>query len=727
MKRLGRKEMSSGNARGNEFEGKKVFSQGRTLATKTAGMTACILVLIFVVFIVIAIKSSQIAIEKANFGELSGFARESGREVEQLFRTSEKSNRSMTTYFKEFYQDGYIYDIADATKTSNMSEVISGLILSDKHKEAEQFLVHTAKNAVENDEEIMGLGMLLEPYTFMSERPDYTLYVSKEGNGSRVFEYGEYSKYKDKSFYSEPKATKKLVITDPYIDSISGKPVVTVINPIIINGNFMGIIAGDLSVGGLSKAVNNSYPSIRNYVISSKGVVAYYSNDMDKVGMNESELYLNAQEAQKAEVLKQKGEAFRIKAVNADNVPTYKFYSPIKVGDETWWAACVINISDITATSVRAAAMLLVIAAISLFVMLLFVFTILKRQLRPIQYVVEAAQKISRGDLDISLDIRSNDEIGVLSNTFNETASYLKMIISEISEVLDNIANNNLNFYTNSEYRGAFIKIQDSMHSITENLNLVLGNINQSAKWVASGSDQVASAAQALSQGSTQQASSIDDLAVTINNISENIKFNAENAKEASVKAQSVGEAMRVSNAKMQDMIEAMEEISTSSSEIGKIIKTIEDIAFQTNILALNAAVEAARAGAAGKGFAVVADEVRNLASKSAEASKNTAALIENSIKSVKNGTSIVDATAHALEEAVDGAQIVSETIDKISLASNEQANSVEQVTVGIDQIADVTQKNSATAEESAAASAELSKQAFQLNELVGRFKLKTK
>ena len=239
-------------------------------------------------------------------------------------------------------------------------------------------------------------------------------------------------------------------------------------------------------------------------------------------------------------------------------------------------------------------------------------------------------------------------------------------------------------------------------------------------------SDQVSSGAQALSQGATEQASSVEELAASINEISNNINQTAQQAQDASDKSMQVGEKAGESNNRMHDMLQAMADINASSGEIGKIIKTIEDIAFQTNILALNAAVEAARAGAAGKGFAVVADEVRNLASKSAEASKNTAVLIENSLQAVENGKRIADETAQSLEVVISDIQEASSLMGSIAKAATDQAESISQITLGIDQISSVVQTNSATAEESAAASEELSGQAQILNELVRKFRLDT-
>ncbi|AFM39894.1 methyl-accepting chemotaxis protein [Desulfosporosinus acidiphilus SJ4] len=345
--------------------------------------------------------------------------------------------------------------------------------------------------------------------------------------------------------------------------------------------------------------------------------------------------------------------------------------------------------------------------------------------LEPIQEAAAVLDEMAKGNLGTNVKGNYKGDHAKIKNALNDTISTLASYVSEISQVLTQMANGNLDVEISRDYRGDFSEIKKSLNNIIQALNDVLSDINNASTQVAAGSRQVSDSAQSLSQGSTEQASAIEELTASLEEIASQTKLNASNANKANELAFAAKEDAAEGNNQMKEMLRAMDAINEASSNISKIIKVIDEIAFQTNTLALNAAVEAARAGQHGKGFAVVAEEVRNLATRSANAAKETTLLIEGSIKKVEDGTKIANNTASALIKIVNGVAEAASLVGEIATASNEQALGVTQVNQGIQQVSAVVQTNSATSEESAAASEELSSQAELLREQVSRFKLK--
>lgn len=367
----------------------------------------------------------------------------------------------------------------------------------------------------------------------------------------------------------------------------------------------------------------------------------------------------------------------------------------------------------------------LIASAILLVIGILLTIRFAGKIVDPISEIQKRMDLLAQGDVHSPfVAIKTNDEIGQMSSSVQLTLREISTYIKDLEKGLRHAAEGKLDSKPEVNYVGDFRGLEQSLTITLKNLNTMIQQIMQSADQVAEGAGQVSSGSQILAQGAAEQASSVEELNAMAAEVTQHVNENAQSASEASIKSQKVGDELIRSNAKMEDMLAAMEEINQTSGEIGKIIKTIEEIAFQTNILALNAAVEAARAGEAGKGFSVVADEVRNLAEKSASAANNTTALIRKAVESIHNGMETATGTAKSLELVVEHASGINEMMEKIASASKKQSADLNEITVGLDQISSIVQTNSATSEESAAASEELSGQAELLKSMVNHFQL---
>ena len=603
---------------------------------------------------------------------------------------------------------------------------VTGKPVSPSRFEAETIIVHELFEAVKDNDSVYGVGLLLEPGAFSSTDKVYAPYVNIMDAEANMVENLQYDEYKDEEYYTRALSEGVNGFSDPYIED--GTMMFTCFYPIKKNDDtVIGAVIIDVydNVFDILANDNPVFPSLYTNIVNENETILY-STHTDVIGKKYKDTI--AEDAyNKIKANWEKGTSFHV-STSSKSGKVERFYMPLVMGKRTWWVQTAVQTKEFNAAGKSIRNYILCSAILIAMILIALIYYMVKKNLAPLNKISEAADDVYKGNFDIDLDYGRQDEIGVAISGIKLVIDRIQKIIDDLHSKLGELSRGNfqvdLNDYDNN-YVGAYAPLLSSMRTISDELNQTMIEIRQSSEQVSSGAEQVSDGAQALAQGSTEQASSVQELSATMNEISDKIKETASKAKEASELGVSAGQAMQTSNTKMSEMSSAMEDIIDKSNEISKIIKTIDDIAFQTNILSLNAAIEAARAGSAGKGFAVVADEVGNLAKKSQEAAQNTAALIEETIEAVQRGGQISEETAVALKSVSEKSVLITGLVDEISTASDDEAKSVAQVTDGIDQISSVVQTNSATAEQSAAASKELSDQANILNDLVNKFMLK--
>ncbi len=537
-----------------------------------------------------------------------------------------------------------------------------------------------------------------------------------------------------REYFTEVRDTLQTYISDPIINAASKEFQYVIATPQINSaGEFIGVLTINISAAEMSNLLSNvlvGEGSTAYIVDGDNNLIAHNDMFLAEEGIKAIDQYENSDSISGLDEIYQDLEAGNsgfLSYTNGDS-QKYAIYAPI-AGISDWGLVIETNQSYFLSTLNTYILVFSIVGIAAILVIAIIIIILARRISTPIKLCAERLKKFSEGDVSSPIPkVTSKDEIKVLSTSMEHLSHNISTMIGDINMGLREMSEGNFNIGSAAEeyYVGDFESLKDYMVSLIIRMSSTLSQISNSAELVNIGSEQVAFGSQSLAQGATEQAASVQELSANIGEIANKVQQTAENTKNASIANERNKNELETSNKQMEDMISSMNAITLKSQEISKIIKTIDDIAFQTNILSLNAAVEAARAGSAGKGFAVVADEVRNLATKSAEAAKNTSELIAQTIQAVQKGATTAEVAAMSMSKIMDSAGELDMLVKEISQASEEQSVSLSQLNEGVQQISDVVQTNSATSEESAASSEELASQAQVLKALVAQFSLKT-
>lgn len=517
---------------------------------------------------------------------------------------------------------------------------------------------------------------------------------------------------------------EKTILTDAYVDASTGNVILSAATPVYDQSgqNIIGVAGVDVALDHIDELLPEYKIGNNGFVIlvTSEGNVIYHPNT-DNQQKSLSELNVDKTLIQAVEGGKDTSVHY-----SADGKSKYGYVG--RIGSTDYLTISCLPASEYFASLIRCIIIVLLLVIAGIVVIIITIRHLATQLTKPIVALNDVAQELAEGNLDVTLDIASENEIGELADSIQKTVDRLKEYINyidEISSVLDRLADGKLKFTLKYDYAGEFAKVKTALLHISGSFEQMIEDIIDSSTQVSIGAEELSKAAQNIAEGAMTQAASVQELVATTESVSQQVEENTEDAQKSATETSRVTHMMQDSREQMNQMMEAMNKITETSNEVVSIIKTIEDIADQTNLLALNASIEAARAGEAGKGFAVVASEIGSLADDSSKAANNTRDLIEISLQQIDRGSSLAQNVVQSMQDVLDAVEEVNGMIGKSAENNEAQNQSMEQIRVGIEDISKGVEDNSASAEEASATSQELAAQAATLEELVKRFDLK--
>ncbi len=691
-----------------------------SLSTKIAIFLAISLVIVFSIFIVLSTTVLQSMFSEKTTNELSVVAQSNAKSAQSIIDGALLTNANATDYTISHFND---FSTSDTTVFN--SKIFKYYQLNPTLYNAEDYLFETFSAAAKNNDAIVGMGVLFAPGAF-GDFQNYAMFVTQDAAKQGSFDVAYTSDYFEESYYTVPMQTKQIYITDPYVSTANaGKIIVSVCTPIVVENESIGVIVTDIVTSALTQQIDGSseFKTTFSSIFTENGVFINDTTTDDYLGKSHFDSAENPSQSQDLQSKIALNTPFTMTIGDNTN-----FYYPLQLMETTWWSVSGISTTEMNSNTVTMATILVLSSLGCMIVILIVSIIVIRRSLAPLSQLNSMANNIANGKFDVRSNITSNDEIGNLQDSFNDMSDILAKIIHEIESLLFAMSNGNfdLSVSGNDLYVGDLNSIKISLEKIIMQIGSTMHIIKSSAHQMSDVSVKMSTSASTIAQGNEQQASSVEELLAAMNEISDFVNSTARNGADAGLMATKIADGVNKNNHQMHELMLSMQEISEKSNEISKIINTIEDIAFQTNILALNAAVEAARAGAAGKGFAVVADEVRNLANKSSVAANDTANLISSSMLSIEKGVSLSKQAEQGLAQTVVEVQDCTTLITNIAHSTEQQSITIDQIKESVTQISNVTLSNAMLSQESASTGTQLSQQAVTLSNLVSVFKLST-